>query len=94
MKIDNGLNKIKDAHKRSESSEAIAARQWRDLKNKIDSILKSGNRKTDEVKNICTKLDESNHDNRCKIIVEHWGQQYLNKVMPLLQQLKCIEEKS
>ncbi len=94
MKIENGLNKIKEAHKRLESGEATAARQWRDLKNKIDSILKSSHRKTDEVKVICTKLDESNHEDRCRIIVENWGEQYLNKVMPLLQQLRCLEEKS
>jgi hypothetical protein len=94
MEIDNGLNKLTNAHKRSASAEATSARQWRDLKNKIDSILKSGSKKTDEIKTICVTLENEHHDNRCRIISEYFGVQYLNKVMPLLQQLKNLEDKS
>lgn len=94
MEIDNGLNKLKKAHKRVENADVLMARQWRDIKNKIDSLLKSGNKKTDEMKAICVSLETQNHENRCQTIIDYFGIQYLNKVMPLLQQLKNMEEKS
>jgi hypothetical protein len=91
MKIENGLSKIKEAHKRSESADKISAKQWRNTKNKIDSLLKSGNKPTDELKTVCVMLEAMNHEDRCKKIIEYWGIQYLNKVMPLLQQLSSLE---
>ena len=94
MEIENGLNNLKEAHKRSESADKIAAKQWRNTKNKVDSLLKSGNKPTDELKTVCVMLESMNHEDRCKKIIEYWGIQYLNKVMPLLQQLSGLESAS
>lgn len=94
MKIERGLHGVKQANKRLESADATAAKQWRDIKNKIDSLLKSGNKRTDELKQYCLQLENMSHDERCKLITEYWGVQYLNKVTPLLQQLLCLESKT
>lgn len=94
MAIDNGVDKLTAAHKKSVLSAPDIARQWRDIKNKIDSILKSNHRKTDELKNLCVQLDDKSHEERCKFITENWGIQYLNKVSPLLQQLTSLESRN
>ena len=94
MKIERGLDGIRQANKRAASADAIKAKQWRDLKNKIDSLLKSGNKPTDELKGYCVQLEDMSHEDRCKLIIEYWGIQYLNKVTPLLQQLLCLESKT
>jgi len=65
---------------------------WRALRNKLDSILLSGNAlKSSEVQQLCAKLDGMTYDQRREHIVGHWGPQFLDRSLPLLHQLQVLE---
>lgn len=89
--ISTGIEKI--AQNISEKEKEQSHKQWREFRNKIDSILLSGNQwKTDEVRVKCLKLDSMNLTERAEFITTTWGINYYNKVQPLLIQLSKIEE--
>lgn len=68
--------------------------QWRDFRNKIDSILLTTNTlKSTEIRQKCLALDSMSQAERERHITEHWGPLYLNKVSPLLAQILTLEEK-
>lgn len=75
------------------SSVDMSAQQWRDLRNKIDSILLSGTSlKADEVRKACRQLDDMPADQRSEFIVQKWGPICYDKVEPLLLQLHFLEQ--
>ena len=66
--------------------------QWRDLRNKIDSLLLSTNiLKSDEARKACLQLDTLSKEERETFIIQNWGPNYLNRVFPLLHQLTVLE---
>jgi len=90
--IQNGVEQLAESMARNVSDDQ--ARQWRDLRNKVDSILLSTTTlKTDEVRRNCQELDGMMPDERIKHINQRWGPAFLNKVTPLLQQLQILEDK-
>lgn len=89
--ISTGIEKI--AKHISEKEKEQSHKQWREFRNKIDSILLSGNQwKTDEVRAKCLMLDSMNQAQRAEFITTTWGINYYNRVQPLLVQLSKIEE--
>lgn len=88
--IANGVNKIVEIMGRKEAEQQDI--QWRQLRNRIDSILMQTNiLKTDEVRKCCQIMDNMTHDERVKHITEKWGTQYLHRVEPMLHQLNTLE---
>ncbi len=70
----------------------LLEKQWKEFRNKIDSILISNNiMKNSEVRLNCLKLDTMTHQERMDHIQNSWGPMYLDKVMPLLLQLVTLE---
>lgn len=66
--------------------------QWRDLRNKIDSLLLSTNvLKTDDARRACLELDTMSPEARETFITHRWGPNYLIRVSPLLHQLQVLE---
>jgi hypothetical protein len=66
--------------------------QWRAIRNRMDSILSNNNiYKIDESRKLCGMLDNMNNVERTEFIKKHWGENYFNRVMPVLQQLAVIE---
>lgn len=67
---------------------------WRSLRNKIDSLLLSGNTlKSNEAMKLCHMLDSMDHESRKKHVLAYWGPQYAARCEPLLQQLESLESK-
>jgi hypothetical protein len=66
---------------------------WRDLRNKLDSLLLSTHTlKTDEARKRCQALDGMTMEERANHIKLYWGTVCLDRVMPLLQQLEAVEK--
>ncbi len=79
--------------KKDSAQEDQHAKQWQQLRNRLDSILLSTNvLKSDEVRQRCLKLDDMNFEQRRAYIQDNWGELYLEKTMPLLQQLETLEQ--
>ena len=90
--IQTGVEHLAESLARSASEDVT--RQWRDLRNKIDSILLSTTTyKTDEIRKSCQKLDELLATERKQYITSKWGPAYFQKVEPLLLQLEILERK-
>jgi hypothetical protein len=69
------------------------AAQWRELRNKMDSLLLSTNIfKTDDIRRVCLALDTMSPTDRVEYIKQKWGPLYLERVQPILQQLQALEE--
>ena len=65
---------------------------WRDLRNKLDSLLIGTNViKGDVVRKQCQDLNLMNTENRYNHIISQWGIQYAEKARPLLHQLEILE---
>lgn len=81
--------------------EALKARQeeglnkaWRDLRNKLDSLLLSTNvMKTNDAMRSCRQLDTMTPADRATFIQTSWGPQYFNKAHPMLVQLETLEKR-
>lgn len=90
--IQTGVEQLAESLARNTSEDAT--RQWRDLRNKVDSILLSTTTyKTDEVRQLCRELDNMSLEQRQEAIGQKWGPAYLQRVEPLLQQLEALEKK-
>ena len=94
--ISSGINKL--AHQASgKASDKKHAeqlqRQWKELRNRLDTLLMSNNvLKGTELRQKCLALDSKSFEERQAHINEHWGPLYLQKVLPLLQQLDTLEK--
>jgi hypothetical protein len=67
--------------------------QWREIRDKINSILLSSKAMTiDKARSLCTSMDTSEDETRRRIIKESWGPLYLHKCAPLLYQLNMLEK--
>lgn len=78
----------------NEKQDEQSQMQWRDLRNKIDSLLLSTNViKSDETRKKCLELDTMASDDRETFIKQTWGPNYLERVRPLLHQLKVLENR-
>lgn len=89
--IENGLDKLQ---RHSSISKQIdqQSKQWKEFKNKIDSILLSNkNMNSNELRLKCVELDVMNTEQRKTFIMQNWGPLYLNKAFPLIQQLEMLE---
>lgn len=68
--------------------------QWRDLRNKIDSLLLSTNvLKSDEARKKCLDIDALSPADREVYIKQYWGVNYFERVRPLLHQLSILENR-
>lgn len=93
--IDKLVKKIDDTAAQTQ----LYTKAWRDIKNKIDSMLiaspcdSKGHHviKGDVVRQKCQVLDTMNYDQRYKHILSNWGSLYAEKTKPLLLQLSTIE---
>lgn len=71
----------------------LQSEAWKDLKAKLDSLLLSTKFQHQNLSEYCTSLGDLNHEQRVQSITENWGNNFcLTKAMPLLLQLKYIEE--
>jgi len=67
-------------------------RAWRDIRNKLDSMLIGTNViKGDTVRKQCQELDSLDQEGRYNHIVARWGKQYAERSRPLLHQLDSVE---
>lgn len=67
--------------------------QWQAIRNNLNSQLLSSHMvKSDECRQISLQLDAMSHSDRVDYITQCFGQQTLNKVMPLLEQMHRFEE--
>jgi len=90
--MQNGVEKIADSLSRN-TNESLST-QWRDLRNKIDSILLSTTTfKTDEVRKACREIDDMPAEKRASFITTKWGPVCCHKVEPMLIQLQLLENK-
>ena len=86
-----GVNKLASALKTKQDESS--GHQWRSLRNKMDSLLLSTNvMKSDDAKRACLQLDGMTTQQRQDYIREKWGPAYVEKVMPILQQLETLEK--
>lgn len=90
--------KTVDVEKTIELLKAQSARDtnnsWKSLRNKLDSLLLSGNTlKSNDTMRLCHTLDNMDYESRKKHILSNWGPQYVNKCEPILKQLECLESK-
>lgn len=90
--MQNGVEKVAELLARN--TDEASARQWRDLRNKIDSILLSTTAfKTDDVRTACHKIDDMPAEQRADYIKEKWGPICYSKIEPLLLQLQFLENR-
>lgn len=79
----------------AEKHEEGLAATWRDLRNKLDSMLLSTNiLKTNECKRACAVLDSMTTEERSEHISQTWGPLYLEKAQPILIQLESVERQA
>lgn len=65
---------------------------WRDLRNKLDSMLIGTNViKGDNIRKRCQQLDSLDLQGRYNHINSNWGRQYAERAMHTLQQLEAVE---
>lgn len=90
--IETGIDSI--AKHLQEKQVTASEHQWRDLRNKVDSLLLSSNvLKSDESRRACLEMDDMVHDERVRHITRLWGKAYLDRVMPLLHQISVLEKR-
>lgn len=90
--MQNGVEKIADSLTKN-TTESLSS-QWRDMRNKIDSILLSTTTfKTDEVRKACREIDDMPAEKRSAYIAAKWGLICCQKVEPMLLQLQLLENK-
>lgn len=91
--ISNGIEQLLTKQKAVEKQSVQLTRQWKDIRNRIDSLLLSMDRlKTAEVRQKCQALDQMGTEEREAYVGQHWGEVALQKVRPFLQQLATLEE--
>ncbi len=91
--ISTGIEKLLHQQKTVEKQSVQLSKQWKELRNRIDSVLLSTNvLKTTEVRAKCLALDQMTNEQRAVYITENWGPMCLQRVEPLLQQLATIEQ--
>lgn len=68
-------------------------RAWRDLRNKLDSVLMNTNvLKGDSIRLLCHRLDGLEKEDRYLLIKEQWGVMQAEKARPILEQLDKLEK--
>jgi hypothetical protein len=71
----------------------LQSETWKELKAKLDSLLLSTKFQHQNLAEYCTSLGDLSHEQRVQSITDNWGSNFcLTKAMPLLLQLKYIEE--
>tara|TARA_R110000751_G_scaffold41702_6_gene97610 strand:+ start:3229 stop:3504 length:276 start_codon:yes stop_codon:yes gene_type:complete len=76
-----------------EKFDELQLESWKDIKCKLDSMLVTNNLLSSEnTKLLCNQLADVEHNERINIILQYWGKPFKDKAMPLLLQLKCLEE--
>jgi hypothetical protein len=89
--IQTGIEKLIQHNNKRQTEQSDL--QWRDLRNKMDSLLLRTNvLKTDEARKACLALDTMPPEERVEYIRSKWGPQYVQKVEPLLYQLAILEK--
>ena len=91
--INSGVDKIVASNTlASLSSTEMYERSWRDLRNKLDSLLIGTNvLKGDAARKNCQLLDGMTTDERISHITLNWGQNYTERARPLIHQLEVVE---
>jgi hypothetical protein len=69
----------------------LLSRQWHDIRNKIDCLLLAAHKNSDKTKTLCQNIYKLPTNERSHYIIVNFGQQYHNKVEPLLRQLEIVE---
>lgn len=70
----------------------LLSQQWRDLRNKLDSLLRANNIMTsNEARQACAALDGMTITERRAHIEKFWGPLYVDKAAPVLHQLELLE---
>lgn len=91
--IATGIDHLLVQKKATEKASAQLSKQWKEIRNRIDTTLLSNNvMKTTDVRVKCLALDQMTANGRIEYIKEHWGPLYLERVMTMLQQLSTIEQ--
>lgn len=92
--INSGVEKIANNNTlASLNAIEMAQKSWRDLRNKLDSILLSTNVvKGDEARKRCLALDTMVLDERISHIKTNWGSSYAERTLPLIHQLEVLEK--
>jgi hypothetical protein len=89
--IETGVEKAATALERRQRAEM--SHQWRELRNKLDTLLLSTNvMKTNEIRQECLKLDTMDTEQRRVHIKQRWGPVYLERAEPMLIQLEALEK--
>lgn len=71
----------------------LLEKSWRDLRNKLDSLLIGNNvLKSGEIRKLCQQLDGMTTEERSSHITAYWGSLYAEKSMPLLLQIESVEK--
>ncbi len=71
----------------------LLLKSWRDLRNKLDSLLIGNNvLKSGEIRKLCQQLDGMTTEDRNNHITTYWGSLYAEKSMPLLLQIESVEK--
>lgn len=89
--IESGVEKAAAALEGRQRAEM--SHQWRELRNKLDTLLLSTNAmKTNEIRQECLKLDTMNTEQRRTHIRQRWGPVCLERAEPMLMQLEALEK--
>ncbi len=79
--------------KATEQQSKQLSKQWKDLRNRLDMVLMPSNvLKGSELRQQCLALDGMTLTQRVEHIKTHWGPLFLEKSMPLLQQIDALEQ--
>ncbi len=66
---------------------------WRDIRNKLDSMLIGTNvLKGDAARKSCLAIDTLSAEDRHAHILSNWGPNYAERARPLLHQLQVLEK--
>lgn len=88
--ISTGIDKIIKSEKRVQLDSLATG--WKSIKDKLDILLLTNNvMKTNDTMIACRKIDDLTHEERVVYINDTWGPLYTEKSMPLLLQMKQIE---
>jgi hypothetical protein len=91
--ISNGIDRMVSQRKSDNQRHTEQlAKQWKELRNRLDTVLMTNNvLKGNDLRQRCLAMDQMTFLERQAHITEHWGPMYLNKVLPILQQLETLE---
>lgn len=90
--IRTGIDKTLEVLNRQQVDELNAS--WRDLRNKLDSMLLGTNvLKTNDAMRACRLIDTMTPEERVQHISANWGPAYLERAKPILVQLEMIEKR-